>query len=71
MRRKKAKKIKNLPTTTPLDYGSSLRFGGLNVQGFADTLKLKNAIQLMEEHRLDFVLFLHFRAIFGHSLWQS
>ena len=57
MRRKKAKKIKNLPTTTPLDYGSSLRFGGLNVQGFADTLKLKNAIQLMEEHRLD-VLFL-------------
>ena len=57
MRRKKAKKIKNLPTTTPLDYGSSLRFGSLNVQGFADTLKLKNAIQLMEEHRLD-VLFL-------------
>ena len=57
MRRKKTKKITNLPTTTPLDYGSSLRFGGLNVQGFADTLKLKNSIQLMEEHRLD-VLFL-------------
>ena len=33
------------------------RFGALNVQGFADTLKLKNSIQMMEEHKLD-VLFL-------------
>ena len=57
MRRKKSKKIVNLPTTTPLDYGRGFRFSSLNVQGFADTLKLKNAIQLMEEHRLD-VLFL-------------
>ena len=39
-------------TTTRLRY-----VGSLNVQGFADTLKLKNAIQLMSEHRFD-VLFL-------------
>ena len=39
-------------TTTRLRYA-----GSLNVQGFADTLKLKNAIQLMSEHRFD-VLFL-------------
>ena len=57
IKRKKNKKVCNLPTTTPLDYGSGLRFGALNVQGMADTLKLKNSIQLMVEHRLD-VLFL-------------
>ena len=56
MKRNKSKKIKNFSTTTPLDYGSSFRFGCLNVQGFADTLKLKNAIQIMEEQGLDVLL---------------
>ena len=57
LKKKKSRKVCSLPTTTPLDYGSGLRFGALNVQGMADTLKLKNSIQLMVEHRLD-VLFL-------------
>ena len=39
-RRRKGRKIKNLPTATPIGYGSGFRFGALNVQGFADTLKL-------------------------------
>ena len=56
MRRKKSKKITNFSTTTPLEYGSSFRFGCLNVQGFADTLKLKNATQIMEEQGLDVLL---------------
>ena len=55
-KRRKAKKVKNHVTTTPLGHESSLRFGAINVQGFADTLKLKNSIQLMEEHKLDVLL---------------
>ena len=43
-------------TTTPLGFDSSLKFGAINVQGFADTLKLKNSIQLMEEYKLDVLL---------------
>ena len=57
MPRKKTGKATNLPTTTPLGYAEVVRFGALSVQGFADTLKLKNSIQLMQEHRLD-VLFM-------------
>ena len=56
-RRRQKGRPKDLPTTTPLSYDDKIRFGSLNVQGFADTLKLKNCIQLMQEHRLD-VLFL-------------
>ena len=56
-RRRKGRKVRNFPTTTPIQYDKGFRFGTLNVQGFADTLKLKNSIQLMEEHKLD-VLFL-------------
>ena len=44
------------PTATPLKYRNKLRIGSLNVQGFADTLKLKNSIQLMEEHGLDVLI---------------
>ena len=54
--KRKAKKQQNTQLTTPpLSYGSKLRVGALNVQGFADTLKLKNVIQLMEEHNLDVI----------------
>ena len=51
-RRKKKGIPANYPTTTPLDYDSRFRMGSLNVQGFADTLKLKNSIQMMREHNL-------------------
>ena len=57
LQRRRRRKIVNFPTATPLEYGSRLRFGSLNVQGFVDTLKLENAMQLMKEQRLD-VLFL-------------
>ena len=54
--KRKVKKQQNTQLTTPpLSYGSKLRVGALNVQGFADTLKLKNVIQLMEEHNLDVI----------------
>ena len=54
--KRKAKKQQNTQLTTPpLSYGSKLRVGALNVQGFADTLKMKNVIQLMEEHNLDVI----------------
>ena len=56
-RRKKKGIPANYPTTTPLDSDSRSRMGSLNVQGFADTLKLKNSIQMMREHNLG-VLFL-------------
>ena len=56
IRRRKVR-VTNYPTTTPLGYGYKFRLGTLNVQGFADTLKLKNCLQLMREHHLD-VLFL-------------
>ena len=54
--RRKGRKVRNFPTTTPLSYDSKIKFGSLNVQGVADTLKLKNAIQLMKEHRLGVLL---------------
>ena len=55
-KRRKKGRPKNLPTTTPISYDDKIRFGSLNVQGFADTLKLKNCIQLMQEHHLDVLL---------------
>ena len=33
-----------------------MRIGSLNVQGFADTLKLKSALQVMAGHRIDVLL---------------
>ena len=56
IRRTARKGPQKFPTTPPLSYGSKLRVGALNVQGFADTLKLKNVLQLMEEHNLDVVM---------------
>ena len=56
-RRRKKGRATNYPTTTPLSYGYKLGMATLNVQGSADTLKLKNSIQLLKEHNLD-VLFL-------------
>ena len=56
LRRRKGRKAIKFPTTAPLEYASSIRFGALNVQGFADTLKLKNAIQIMQEHKLGILL---------------
>ena len=55
IKRKAKKQQHTQQTTPPLSYGSKLRVGALNVQGFADTLKLKNVIQLMEEHNLDVI----------------
>ena len=37
LKRRKGRKVKNLPTTTLLGSASSVRFGAINVQGFADT----------------------------------
>ena len=56
MKRNRKRKSVNYPTTPPLPYGNKLMVGSLNVQGFADTLKLKNAIQIMEEHHLDVLM---------------
>ena len=42
--------------TPPLAYHSKLRIGSLNVQGLAETLKLKTIIQIMSEHNLDVVM---------------
>ena len=39
-----------------MPYSAKLRIGSLNVKGFADTLKLKNSLQIMEEHRLDILI---------------
>ena len=55
--RKKKGIPSNYPTTMPLEYDSRFRMGSLNVPGFADTLKLKNSIQMIREHNLG-VLFL-------------
>ena len=56
IRRTARKGPQKFPTIPPLSYGSKLRVGALNVQGFADILKLKNVLQLMEEHNLDVVM---------------
>ena len=54
--RNKKSRITASPTTPPMPYSAKLRIGSLNVQGFADALKLKNSIQIMEEHRLDVLI---------------
>ena len=46
-KRRKKRRPTDYPTTTPLKYRNRLRIGSLNVQGFADTLKVKSSIQLM------------------------
>ena len=51
-RRARKRKASSHPTTPPLAYGKSVKFAALNVQGFAETLKLKSALQLMQEHDL-------------------
>jgi len=56
MKRNRKRKSVNYPTTPPLPYGNKMKVGSLNVQGFADTLKLKNALQIMEEHHLDVLM---------------
>ena len=54
-RNRKPKVTKN-KITPPLAYKSKLRIGSLNVQGLAETLKLKTIIQVMSEHNLDVVM---------------
>ena len=55
-RHERKKRVTRHPTTPPLPYASKLRIGSLNVQGFADTLKLKTALQVMERHRIDVLM---------------
>ena len=54
-RRKKPTKAEP-KTTPPLSYNSKLRVGALNVQGLADTLKVKSLVQLMQEHNLGVIM---------------
>ena len=54
-RRKKPAKAEP-KTTPPLSYNSKLRVGALNVQGLADTLKVKSSAQLMQEHNLGAIM---------------
>ena len=54
--RKRKPTAERKKTTPPLAYNYKLRVGAQNVQGMADTLKLKNLILMMSEHSLDVVL---------------
>ena len=54
--RQRKKKVTNFPTTPPMPYAHRFKVGALNVQGFADTLKLKNCLQIMSEHSLDILM---------------
>ena len=54
--RSRSKKVRNLPTTPPLEYASRIKIACLNVQNFAETLKLKAAICLMKEHHLGLLI---------------
>ena len=56
MKRNKKPKPPKSNTTPPLAYGAKMRIGALNVQGMADTLKLKTALQLMKESNLDVMM---------------
>ena len=54
---RRKKPLKGEPKTTPpLSYNSKLRIGALNVQGMADTLKVKSLVQLMDTHRLGVIM---------------
>ena len=55
--KRKKQEPANHPTTTPLAYHTKLHIATQNVQGFADTLKLKSALNLMQKRDID-VLFL-------------
>ena len=54
--RQKRPKARKPQTTPQLPYDRKLRVAALNVQGFADTLKLKNCIQIIQEHNLDLII---------------
>ena len=54
--RKKKPKPSKHKTTPPLAYHAKLRIGALNVQGMAETLKLKSILQIMNEQNLDVVM---------------
>ena len=54
--RNKRPKVSKNKITPPLAYNSKLRIGSLNVQGLAETLKLKTIIQIMSERNLDVVM---------------
>ena len=54
--RQKKPKVNKNKSTPPLAYHTKLRVGALNVQGMAETLKLKSIIQIMNEHNLDVVM---------------
>ena len=60
--RQRKHKVQHRQTTPPMPYARKFRVGSLNVQGFADTLKLKNALQLMQEHRLDVLMLTEMRS---------
>ena len=57
-------------TTSPLSYGHKMRIGSPNVQGFADTLKLKNALLIMQKHNLDVLMLSETRSTSYYS-YQS
>ena len=54
--RKQKPTRERLQTTPPLAYNYKLRLGSQNVQGMADTLKLKNLTLMMSEHRLGILI---------------
>ena len=56
LKRQRKRKVTDFPTTPPLSYDSRIKIGTINVQGFADTLKLKNSIQMMREHKIDVLI---------------
>ena len=67
LRRRKRRKVVNSPTIPPLQYQSSFRVGTLNVQGFAETLKLKSALILMQTHNIDVLMLTETRS---HSYYS-
>ena len=60
----------NSPTIPPLQYQSSIKIGTLNVQGFAETLKLKTALILMQTHSIDVLMLTETRSTSYYS-YQS
>ena len=54
--RKKKPTRDRIQTTPPLAYNYKLRVGAQNVQGLADTLKIKNLILMMQEHHLQVLI---------------
>ena len=56
LRRRKRRKVVNSPTIPPLQYQSCIKVGTLNVKKFAETLKLKSALILMQTHSIDVLM---------------